>query len=392
MAVKITEWERTVSWGTAIEVTANKVINLLLRSEDNLIKLDENEIYVDLQLESWIQPSDTFPVWVTTGRVIQNDWWIATGTLLVFKTTSWDYVTWIYWDDGKLYIDNGTWTFKQIYLKPEVDALFAQLRSELATVAFTGSYNDLLNKPTLGTASALDVGTDPGDIPVIQQNGRLDPAIVPNVTSHTFIVSDVSDLITLSQASQWDMAIVTNASATYILSADPYSTASNWILLPTPTSDVTSVNGQRWDVVLTTNDVAEANNKLYTSSLEKGTWNAKLGVNDVATVAISWAYADLSWKPVVDTQLNAESTNAVQNQAIATSVNTINGDISTINTTLGTVQGDITTINGNIDVINQEIQQITGEVKANVYVTQTQYDNLPSTKESDWNSYFIFRT
>ena len=104
MAVKITEWERTVSWGTAIEVTANKVINLLLRSEDNLIKLDENEIYVDLQLESWIQPSDTFPVGVTTGRVIQNDGWVATGTLLVFKTTSWDYVTWIYGDDGKLSI------------------------------------------------------------------------------------------------------------------------------------------------------------------------------------------------------------------------------------------------------------------------------------------------
>lgn len=69
--------------------------------------------------------------------------------MLCFKTTSGDYVTWIYGDDGKLYIDNGTGTFKQIYLKSEVDALFTQLRSELATVAFSGSYNDLLNKPTL---------------------------------------------------------------------------------------------------------------------------------------------------------------------------------------------------------------------------------------------------
>ena len=191
MAVKITEWERTVSWGTAIEVTANKVINLLLRSEDNLIKLDENEIYVDLQLESWIQPSDTFPVWVTTGRVIQNDWWIATWTLLVFKTTSWDYVTWIYGDDGKLYIDNGTWTFKQIYLKAEVDALLEQLRQELSEAAFSGDYNDLINKPTLGTAASKDVWINSGNVPIIGLNGKLDWSIIPAVNTKVFTVTNV---------------------------------------------------------------------------------------------------------------------------------------------------------------------------------------------------------
>ena len=53
--------------------------------------------------------------------------------MLCFKTTSGDYVTWIYGDDGKLYVDNGTGTFKQVYTKPEVDALF----SALATVAHT---------------------------------------------------------------------------------------------------------------------------------------------------------------------------------------------------------------------------------------------------------------
>ena len=328
MWVSIYEWEKTVTGWAWIEVTANKVINLLLRSANNLIKIDgNNEVYTDLQLEDGLATTDTLPVGVTTWRVLEADGWVKSWTMLCFKTTSWDYVTWIYGDDGKLYIDNWTGTFKQIYLKDEVDALFTQLRSEISAVGYSGEYNDLLNKPTLWTAAALDIGSEPWNIPVVKGNWRLDPAIIPNVTSHTFVVDDVEDLVTLSQAAQWDMAIVTNASATYILSAEPYSVASNWILLPTPTSDVTSVNGQRWDVQLTTNNVPEANNKLYVTSLEKGAWNAKLWTNDVATVAISWSYNDLNNKP---------------------------------------------------------------SIQSNVYVTQTEYNNLPSTKESDWNSYFIY--
>ena len=328
MAVKITEWERTVSWGTAIEVTANKVINLLLRSEDNLIKLDENEIYVDLQLESWIQPSDTFPVGVTTGRVIQNDWWVATGTLLVFKTTSWDYVTWIYWDDGKLYIDNGTGTFKQIYLKAEVDALLEQLRQELSDAAFSGDYNDLINKPTLGTASSKDVWINAWNVPIVGQNWKLDWSIIPAVNTKVFTVTNVQDLTSLTTATQGDYGIVTSESKTYILSTDPYSTLSNWIELPSPTSGVTSVNGKNGSVTLYTNDIPVWDTQhQYVTSWEKNTWNSKLWANDVATVALTGNYQDLNNKPDLD---------------------------------------------------------------GNVYCTQTAYNNLPDTKLTDWNSYFIY--
>jgi hypothetical protein len=328
MAVKITEWERTVSWGTAIEVTANKVINLLLRSEDNLIKLDENEIYVDLQLESWIQPSDTFPVGVTTGRVIQNDWWVATGTLLVFKTTSWDYVTWIYGDDGKLYIDNGTGTFKQIYLKAEVDALLEQLRQELSDAAFSGDYNDLINKPTLGTAASKDVWINVWNVPIVWQNWKLDWSIIPAVNTKVFTVTNVQDLTSLTTATQWDYWIVTSESKTYILSTDPYSTLSNWIELPSPTSGVTSVNGKNGSVTLYTDDIpVRDTSHLYVTSWEKNTWNSKLGVNDVATVARTGNYQDLNNKP---------------------------------------------------------------DLTGNVYCTQSAYDALPSSKLTDWNSYFIY--
>lgn len=307
----------------------NRIIDIALRAEDNLIILDENnELYTDLQLEDWLSTSDELPVWVTTWRVLQADGWIATGTMLAFKTTSWDYVTWIYGDDGKLYIDNGTGTFKQIYLKPEVDELLQQLREELSELAFSGEYDDLLNKPTLGTASALDIGSNPWNIPVIKGNWMLDPNIVPTVISNVYTVTNASDLTTLSNAVKWDYGIVTSESKTYILSQDPYSVQANWVEMLSPSSSVTSVNGQTWAVNLTTSNISVWDTShQYVTSNEKNTWNNKLGTNNVATVAISGNYNDLNNKPTI---------------------------------TWAT------------------------------YVTQAQYDALPSSKNTDWNSYFIF--
>ena len=150
MPTRIVEWKLPYSWGTWIEIDANKVISLLLRESNNLILVnDNNEIYTDLQLADGIKPTDEFPVWVTVGRVLSSDWWYITGTLLNFKTTSGDYWRWLYGTDGHVYFDAGTGSFVQIYLKSEIDALFQQLRDDLATVAFTWDYNDLLNRPTI---------------------------------------------------------------------------------------------------------------------------------------------------------------------------------------------------------------------------------------------------
>ena len=47
---------------------------------------------------------------------------------------------------------------------------------DLATVATTGDYDDLVGKPTLGTAAALDVGTAAGEVVVLDGSARL-PAV-----------------------------------------------------------------------------------------------------------------------------------------------------------------------------------------------------------------------
>ena len=154
MPNRIVPWWLPYSAWTGIGIDANKVISLLLRDEDNLIKVNaDNEVYTDLQLADGIKPTDEFPVWVTVGRVLSSDGWYMSGTMLNFKTTSGDYGRWIYGTDGHIYYDAGTGTRQQIYTWPEVDALFQALRDDLATVAFTWDYNDLINRPPQQTVN-----------------------------------------------------------------------------------------------------------------------------------------------------------------------------------------------------------------------------------------------
>lgn len=140
MTVRNVEWKRLRSWEQAITVdNENKVIRLNLRGENNLIIYEPNddEIYVDLQFSWNIEPIDAFPVGITTGRVSVAQWRSLTWTLICAKTTSWDNIKILYGDDDKLYVDNGTWTFKQVYLKPEIDQLLNALRIELQEYADT---------------------------------------------------------------------------------------------------------------------------------------------------------------------------------------------------------------------------------------------------------------
>lgn len=136
MPVSIYEWEKTVSGGDWIEVTSNKVINLILRELNNLIKINSNnEVYVDLQLDDNLQSSSTIPVGVNVWRVLQANGFPVTWTLITAKTTSWDTVKVLYGDDGEIRVDNGTGTWKNIttaYFKTqaEYDALPAWKTSD----------------------------------------------------------------------------------------------------------------------------------------------------------------------------------------------------------------------------------------------------------------------
>lgn len=115
MAVRIKEWEKPLIAWDGIDISENNVISVLLREANNLIHVNgDRELYVDLQLDDGITPSDEFPVGVTTGRILQEDWWQASWTILNIKTTSWDYFRLILANDGTLYLDPGTGIWQEI--------------------------------------------------------------------------------------------------------------------------------------------------------------------------------------------------------------------------------------------------------------------------------------
>ena len=113
MAVRIKEGMIPYKWGDWIEITNNHIINVLLREANNLIHMNENrELYVDLQLDDGIQPDDDFPVGVTTGKILQEDWRQQNWLILNWKTTSGDYARLIYANDWNLYVDLWDWVWR----------------------------------------------------------------------------------------------------------------------------------------------------------------------------------------------------------------------------------------------------------------------------------------
>lgn len=126
----------------------------------------------------------------------------------------------------------------------------------LHKISKTGTYSDLIGKPTLGTASALDTGTSQGNIPVLGTDGKLPSSVVPaSAITDTFVVASQSAMLSLSAAEVGDIAVRTDINKTFILKTEPYSTLANWQELLTPTDAVTSVNGQTGAVSLAASDV-----------------------------------------------------------------------------------------------------------------------------------------
>lgn len=148
MTVRLYEWDKNETGWAWIEVTDNKVINLILRSLNNLIKINSNnEVYTDLQLDDNLLSTATLPVGVTTGRVLQANGRPVTWTLILAKTTSGDNIKILYGDDGEIRVDNGTGVWKNIttaYFKTqaEYDALPSRKNSDWNLYIIVDNHNE----------------------------------------------------------------------------------------------------------------------------------------------------------------------------------------------------------------------------------------------------------
>lgn len=127
--------------------------------------------------------------------------------------------------------------------------------SQDVSCALTLSDIDLSKIPGLGTVAGLDTGTSEGDIPVLGSGGLLPPSVIPSVAiNEIYVVATEAEMLALDVQSG-DVAVRTDKNETYILKQEPANVLANWVLLLTPESPVSSVNGQVGAVVLTKADV-----------------------------------------------------------------------------------------------------------------------------------------
>lgn len=136
-----------------------------LREWNNLLFRDSNlELYCDLQLADWITPIDNFPVWITVWNISRQNGWEVSWILMNAKTSSWQYIRWIYANNWKLLFDNWLWELKQIPTTEDVLNAVNTLRNELHTIAFSWKSSDLNNDYWL-TATPLMTEEQRGEIP-----------------------------------------------------------------------------------------------------------------------------------------------------------------------------------------------------------------------------------
>lgn len=102
----------------------------------------------------------------------------------------------------------------------------------------------LKNKPSLGTAAALNTGTQQGDVPILGADGKLPSSVLPPIAiKNTFVVNSEAAMLALT-AQTGDMCIRTDLSKSFVLTTDDPTVVANWQELLTPPNAVLSVNGQ----------------------------------------------------------------------------------------------------------------------------------------------------
>lgn len=165
--------------------------------------------------------------------------------------------------------------------------------SDLAPVAFSGLYSDLTGLPTLGTASAQDVSYF-----ALAASGALaDTALQPSDVG-TMAYEDVGDFATYAQGQRADTAIQSVVAGSNIIidDSDPINPVISVSPLAGGVTEIQAGDGIDVDATVPTepivslNSASQASLALADSAVQPG---------DLATVATTGAYNDLSGKPTL---------------------------------------------------------------------------------------------
>lgn len=137
-----------------------------------------------------------------------------------------------------------------------------------------------------GTAAGKDFGTAAGNVPVLGNDGKLDTAVLPPLsTGETVVVADDTArfALTTSDVQNGDVVIVTATSKTYFVVDDTkLSQEAGYVQILTPAAPVQSVNGKTGVVTLGTDDIAEGSTNLYYTDARVAAKVATMSTTDMA--------------------------------------------------------------------------------------------------------------
>lgn len=195
----------------------------------------------------------------------------------------------------------------------------ASMITGLATVATSGSYDDLANKPTLGTAASKNTGTASGQIPILGTGGKLDDLVIPKIAISETSVANTQAAMLALDAEIGDICVRTDLSKTYILKQEPANTLANWQELLNPDSPVQSVAGKTGVVTLTKGDVGLANvdNIQQATKAEFNTHNTDTTRHLTAAERTSWNTVTNKVDKVTGKGLSAEDYTSAEKTKLA---------------------------------------------------------------------------
>lgn len=212
----------------------------------------------------------------------------------------------------------------------QIDTTYAKI-SSLATVATSGDYDDLTNKPTIPSGADLvpsfTLPTDEGKVLTVGSSSTEwatppSPATKPVVAGNNIVITENANNVSISTTGLQPALPTISGHAGDVLTVNSQGNAIEWAAsqggtqvqadwAETSTSDPSYIQNKP-----TMNSLAAGSNISITPSGSTVT----VAVTGLATVATSGSYADLSNKPTiptVDQTYDGTSTNAQAGVAIA---------------------------------------------------------------------------